>query len=154
MILLSEQDKLDYENLITDAFLNAFASKQLKWVKSKNVVQRFGEDTTGELDSDNPIFLPCLINYNYLRSWPITAYTDTGEVDKQSMQILLSKKYLQDTGFLTSDGYWQYSPAFDRFYIDGMELKASGDTAASQAFNDDIFITIIMIRTLKDTRDT
>jgi len=151
MALLNTQEQQEYESLIEDA-LSTFCTKSMTWKRSKTKgMKRYGEDS--EEFEFQTVVLPVLCNYNYMRSWPITDYTLTGEADKQSIQILISKKLLKDGNYLTKDGYFSYSPAFDRFYLDGIEYKASGDTNASQAFSDDLIFSFIVIRPLKPTRD-
>jgi hypothetical protein len=93
------------------------------------------------------------MNYNFMRSWPITFTTETGEVDRQSVQMMLLKKDLADNGYLNSYGYLNFNPAQDLFIFDGMVWKAVGDTAVSQVDGDDLIITIILKRQELSTAD-
>lgn len=151
MSFISDIDKTEFEAIISDSMTSEnFGSKTLIWFKAiSGALNRFGEDSEEIKDGIN---IPCLINYNYMRSWPITQYSEAGEVNRQSMQVLISKKFLKDNGFLTYDGYFDYSPGHDDFAIDGVKYEAAGDTPASQAYTDDLLFTLILIPQLKPTR--
>lgn len=138
-----------YERTINDA-METFANKEIIWRRFTKQVNRFGEDPQ-ETYSD--ITLKCLINYNYMRSWPITFTSDSGELDRQSMQVLFSKDYLKTSGYLTIDGSLDYDPAMDRFIIDGLVMKSFGDTPVSQSNNLDLMYSVIVKREETKTGD-
>jgi hypothetical protein len=112
-------------------------------MRSKSGLDLHGEDNPDGYDS---IDLLALLNYNYLRSWPITVKTETGDLDRQSVQVLFNRQYLDELGYINADGYFQYDPAHDYFIIDGLRHIAMGDTMASQAGDTDILFTIILKR--------
>lgn len=136
-----------YKQAINDG-LETFAQKEIIWLKYVNQINRFGEDP--EI-APVQITLKCLINYNYMRSWPITFTSDSGELDRQSMQVLFSLQYLRDEGHLTGDNSLDYDPGMDRFIIDGMIMKGSGDTPVSQAEGEDLMYSLIVKREETDT---
>src|SRR5699024_7697627 len=93
-----------------------------------------------------PILLNVQLVYNYMRTWPITLHTETGELDKQSVQVFVNKQYLAANGHINTAGAFDYNPAMDRFIIDGLVYKAVGDTAVAQAGSSDILISFILKR--------
>lgn len=158
MSFLSDADKSEYEALIDEALdVSNFSNKTLIWKRARTKgLNRFMEDTTEEVANIN---LPCLCNYNYMRSWPITGYAEIGETDRQSVQVILSTKIIigvQDSYnvyLADADGNLLYNPAYDRFILEGIEYKASGDTPASQGFTRNLMFTFILTRELKKTRN-
>lgn len=145
MPLITAEDFTEFNEVINDA-LESFSTKTLLWYRKISNLSDFMEDT-GDLGNMQapPIAIPVLCNYNYMRSWPITRNTDAGEVDKQSVQILISKKWLNSNGYLTNEGYFNYSPSLDRFRIDGLVHKSQGDTLVSQS-NTDLIFSMILTR--------
>ncbi len=141
------------ENILGDAFDafqsvmdNAFASfaqKQIIWARKGVTLNRFNEDT--EVPPTN-IYLPALLNYNYMRTWPSTSQTESGENDGQSMQVLLYKKYLVENNYITPQGYLDFDPGYDFFIIDGLKYKPSGDTSVSQMHDNDLLYSVILHR--------
>jgi hypothetical protein len=81
-----------------------------------------------------------------MRSWPITFQTETGGLDRQSVQILINKDYLRELGYINGNGFFEYDPVLDVFIIDGLKHVPFGDTPASQIQDDDVFITLILKR--------
>lgn len=136
---------------ITQAELDAFAAeiensgfftKPVVWKRSTSYLNRYQEDSNTSID----VTLHTLSNYNYMRSWPITVPTESGAVDRQSIQLLFLRKELADLGLLSSGGYMQMDTERDRFIIDGLVYKNVGDTFVSQAGNTDVLISIIVKR--------
>lgn len=116
----------------------------LLWKKSKHRRDEFGEDIPAEEYDD--ISLLCLPNYNYMRTWPITQHTESGELDKQSVQVYLSRKMLKDAGYLNDKGLFVYDPAKDIFIFDGLVWKDSGDTNASALQDNPLLFSLILMR--------
>lgn len=98
-----------------------------------------GEDTPDVFD-DRQVNVLC--NYNYMRTWPATEHMETGQIDRQSIQVFFSKILLKEKGWLNDKGNMDYDPGYDRFIINNIEYFARGDTPASQGFNDDLLFCI------------
>lgn len=128
-----------------------FSNKTLIWKRKLSVLTEFREEQDSRADYDVDVELPVIFNYNYLRSWPVTNQTSTGQLDRQSIQVLINKQFLKDNNFLNSDGYFNFKSDYDRFVTDGIWYRAMGDTPASQVANTDLFITIIIQREEKFT---
>lgn len=141
--LISQPEWAEYKSLMLDAH-DTFNQKTITWLRRQVQIQRFGEDP-----QDNgfvPIQLKVLLNYNYRRTWPISLTTETGELDKQSVQVYVNKQYLETLGFINDAGAFNYNPDVDRFIIDGLVWKPVGDTSAAQANSQDILISFILKR--------
>lgn len=130
---------------------DTFSKKVIQFVKYPRVLERFREDPTNP--APNIVNVEVLINYNYMRTWPITQTSTSGEIDKQSLQIFFNKVYLKEQGLLTINNNLDYDPSMDRFIIDGITYKPVGDTAASQAPSDDIHYLVIAKREENTTTD-
>lgn len=122
---------------------DTFAQKSMFWYRSISSLDRFGEDNVNDAP---PVELKVLCNYNYMRSWPITIGTDAGKLDRSSIQILINKDYLRELGYLNADGYFDFERNEDTFKIDGIIYRDAGDTAVSQAKDDDLWFAIILRR--------
>lgn len=132
-----------FKNLMRDAH-DTFHQKEVVWKRQKSQMDRWGEDNIDNgYDSIN---LKVLINYNYRRSWPVTFRTETGDQDRESMQLLINKQYLSELGYLNGAGYFDFNPSDDYFVIDGLNHISMGDTPISQAQSTDILISIIVKR--------
>jgi len=121
-----------------------FHQKTITWRKLKSRQHRYGEDDTANSYTDYSLKVQC--NYNLLRTWPISFRTETGDLDRQSVQLLINKRYLSEQGYLNSNGLFAYNPAEDLFVIDGLVHIPVGDSPGSQAYEDDILFTIIVKR--------
>lgn len=150
MIDLLGSDWGAYKELMGDAHLT-FSQKAVTWKKRKDIVNIFGEDQPLKNSDFLEIPLLVLCNYNYMRSWPITNNTESGEIDGQSLQVLINKEYLRGLGYINLSNYWEYKPDFDRLVIDGLQYKFFGDTAAAQMQDDDVHITFIAKRDITQT---
>lgn len=149
MKLISPNTWGNFRALINSAH-DTFNTKEIVWKKALNKLDRYGEDPTSITSS---VTLKVLINYNYMRTWPITFTTDSGELDRQSLQLLINKDYLRGLGFINAEGYFNYNPDLDRFIIDGLVHKAFGDTPISQAYKDDLLFAIVVKREETSTGD-
>jgi hypothetical protein len=82
-----------------------------------------------------------------MRSWPITVPTESGSLDRQSIQLLFLYKEFKDLNLITNPGnYIKVDTERDRFIIDGLVHKAMGDTFVSQIGNRDLLVSIIVKR--------
>lgn len=123
---------------------SGFFNKPVIWKRCITEINRYGEDQSSA-DYAPDITIHTLANYNYMRSWPITVTTESGEIDRQSTQLLFLKKEFVDLD-LMNDGYPKIDPARDRFIIDGLVHKAVGDTFVSQAGTYDIIFSLVVKR--------
>lgn len=127
--------------------LNAWHSDvfQQPIIHKKFIIYRntYGEDTDPVFE-DNVI--KGLVQYNYFRAWAVTQATTTGEIDKETCLVYFNKKYLEETGNLTSEGNLDFDPAMDRFILDGLVYKSSGESTAAQAYDKSVFYFIILKR--------
>lgn len=151
MDLIGTQDWADFKSLFNNDVKDTFFNQPIIWRRQKTNVDRYGEDNSIGLTED--IILQCLINYNYLRSWPITKFTEQGETDEQSMQVLFLKDYLDKLGYLNSHNYFTYKPDFDRFILDGLICKPVGDSSVSQIPNGSLIVEVILVRQPTNTAD-
>lgn len=130
--------------------------KPITWLKHKELITLRNEDfnhVNQEQDvaeNYDKITLACLCNYNYMRTWPINRETISGELDVQTVQIYLNKRYLQENGYLDHNGLFIYQVDNDRFELDGILYKSTGDTSVSQADSEDIHFTMVLQREEKD----
>lgn len=147
--LVKPEDWADFKNVMRDAH-DTFERKQIQWVRNKTRVNVNMEDSNNVKET---VTLEVQLNYNYMRSWPITSATETGELDRQSIQLLANKQYLSELGYINTSGAFEYNPDLDRFIIDGLVYKSFGDTAVSQAHDDDILVSIILKREETKTGD-
>lgn len=132
-----------YKSIVQD-FLDIDAGRQrIVWAKHVNQMLSHGEDYTPHYYR---IEIEALCFYNAFRNWPINQSTITGELDEENLSILISKKYLEDHGYLNSNGYWDFNWVEDRFIINGIEYRPSGDTQVSQAKDEAIVFLIILKR--------
>lgn len=143
MELVSLQEWNDYKALMRDAH-DTFSQRVMIWRKLNSTLDRYGEDNddNGYIDVE----LKVLLNANYMRSWPITYQTETGGLDRQSIQVLINKDYLRELGYINGGNYFEYDPVLDVFMIDGLKYVPFGDTGAAQMQDDDVFITLILKR--------
>lgn len=146
MSFISDADWADFYSII-NASAEDFFQKTITW--RSWIIDRNG-DAEGEKVELPQISLKCLINYNYMRTWPITNRTESGGNDRQSVQVYFNKNELALAGYLTPDGNLNYNPGTDKFIIDGIQYEPSGDTSAAQAKDIDLFFTLILQRDYKN----
>lgn len=146
-MLISPSDFQAFEAIVNEASNplegGLLSNKPVIWKKLVSNLDNFNEDGKPKYISTT---LVCIPNYNYMRTWPITNYTETGELDKQSVQLLFNKKYLKDLNLLTLEGFFDYNPDHDKFIMDGLQYNSVGDTAVSSSLSDDLFISVIVKR--------
>jgi hypothetical protein len=147
MNLIGNNDWLDFRGVMRNIH-DTFEQKKITWLRKIVTVNVNMEDSNTAMES---VTLEVQLNYNYMRSWPITNTTESGEIDRQSVQVLVNKDWLREKGYINSNNYFDYNPDVDRFIIDGMMMKAVGDTAVSQSIDDDILITFLLKREETDT---
>lgn len=129
---------------IVNNFIDQDSGKQrILWKKSVSIPLLFGEDSGQKYIN---VYLDCLIQYNSFRTWPINKETVSGELDDQNMAIFISANQLRELGYLNSHGYFDFDRSLDRFVVNGILYKASGDTQVSQAKDEPLLFQIILKR--------
>lgn len=123
---------------------DSFEKRAITWKRLKSSLDRYSEDTPD--NNYDEITLEVQINHNYMRTWPVTVKTESGDLDRQSVQILINKRWLSEKGYLNSGGYFSYNPSDDYFLINGLKHVPMGDSTASQCYEDDILFTMILKR--------
>ena len=143
MNLISDQDNNDFKALFGMDAADTFAQQTIIWRRQTTNIDRWKEDNNSGITTD--VALKCLINYNYMRSWPISNMKEAGETEEQSIQVLFNKAYLQSLGYLDQYGKFDYQADYDRFIVDGTIRKPMGDTSVSQAFDTSLWYVVIMV---------
>ena len=138
-----------YKGIINNAH-NFFNQDTISWFRNDFNMQRHGEDSTSSMGF-TMINLKCLNTYNFFRTWPMTDETISGKLDKESMVVLLNKKYLSDLGYLTADGNLNFDPGSDYFIFQGQKMTSSGETPLSQALDEPLHIMLILKREPTET---
>jgi hypothetical protein len=145
---LLSNDWANFMNVMDDAHAT-FNQKRITWLRQNTIINRFQEDQPKPTDS---VELKVLLNYNFKRSWPINVVSESGEEERQSIQVMINKRYLGTNSLLDENGNFIYNEDYDRFIIDGVKYKSLGDTSASAIDNNnDIFWTIVVRRIQKET---
>lgn len=147
---IRDQDWTDFKNLIqTDAFDTFAPNTIIIWRRSINpaVADRYREDGPATTVDIN---LRAIVNYNYMRSWPVTSFEEAGELQAQSIQVLFSMADLEAGGYLT-DGHFSYNPDYDRFVVDGIIRKPAGDSGVSQDNTGPLLYEVIMVEQATET---
>jgi hypothetical protein len=147
--LITAADFQDFKDLMYSAH-KTFNKKVLLWFRQASSLDRWGEDSPNGFI---PVVLLVLVNYNYMRNWPATLPVESGKDDRESMQVLINKQYLKESGYLTPQGYFDFKPDNDMFAMDGVIYRSYGDTMASQSGSDDILMTLILRREKLNTED-
>lgn len=137
-----------YKKIITD-FLDWDAGRQtITWAKQVNQYLNHAEDDSPRYYS---IPIEALCYYNAFRNWPINKATVSGELDDENLSILISKNYIEQIGYLNQEGYWNFNWSEDRFVINGIVYKPSGDTQVSQA-KDEALVFLVILKRDRDTK--
>ena len=136
-----------YKQIISQFVDDDVGKQKIIWARHVNQLLAFGEDIIEQYDR---LEIEALCYYNAFRNWPINKTTKAGELDDENLSIIISKNYLSNKGYINDEGYWNFNWAEDRFVINGLVYKPSGDTQISQAGDEAILFLII----LKRDRDT
>lgn len=140
-----------YTNILNNFMESDAAKKKIIWKRYIEVPTLYGEDTRKE-PFDN-VEIEVLFAYNTFRTWPINVATASGELDNNNVVFYISKNYLEENGYLNSEGYFDFNRSMDRFIMDGITFKSSGDTSASQASDHDVLIMVILKREERVTQE-
>lgn len=137
-----------YKKIIKD-FMDKDAGRQVvTWMRHIDQIGAFGED--GE-DQYLPVQLEAICYYNVFRNWPINKPTISGELDDENLTIYVTKRQIETLGYINSEGYWQLNWSEDRFIINGITYKPSGDTQVAQA-KDEALCFIVILKRDRDTK--
>ena len=137
-----------YRKIIKD-FIDKDAGRQVvTWMRHIDQIGAFGEDVG---DQYLPVQLEALCYYNVFRNWPINKPTISGELDEENLTIYVTKRQIETLGYINSEGYWQLNWSEDRFVINGITYKPSGDTQVAQA-KDEALCFIVILKRDRDTK--
>lgn len=137
-----------YKKIIKD-FIDKDAGRQVvTWMRHIDQIGAFGEDWG---DQYLPVQLEALCYYNVFRNWPINKPTISGELDEENLTIYVTKRQIETLGYINSEGYWQLNWSEDRFVINGITYKPSGDTQVAQA-KDEALCFIVILKRDRDTQ--
>jgi hypothetical protein len=132
-----------YNNAINKTANDLFFQKEISWYRLIENLNIHNEDQGKEYSL---VTLKCLLDYNTFRTWPIDLPTISGSVDRQSLLVVLNKKYLADNNWLTPSGHFNFKPGADYFIIDDIEYRDAGDTNAAQTSDDNLLFYLILRR--------
>jgi len=129
--------------------MNSFAKMGITWYRSEEL-ERIDDDGEDLIVTSNtnftPISLQVLVQANYFRTWPISVETQSGEQDSQNLAIYLHKPYLDNLGYVTSAGYFDFNPHRDYFIIEGKKYLSKGDTTSAHANTETLLFQINLLR--------
>ena len=139
-----------YKHIIT-SFMNWDAGRQtITWAKNVDQMLSHAED---DIPKYFNIQIEALLSYNAFRNWPINKATVAGALDDENMSLLISRRYLEVNGYMTEEGYWDFNWEMDRFIINGIVYKPTGDTEVAQA-KDEGLVFMVILRRDKDSKIT
>lgn len=118
------------------------------WAKNVNQLLTHGEDY---IPKYYRIDIEVLCYYNAFRNWPINRSTIAGELDDENLSILVTTDYIRELGFLNKEGYWDFNWSMDRFVINGIVYKPTGDTQVAQA-KDKALVFMVILKRDRDTK--
>lgn len=140
---LSDRTWAKYKSIIFEFMDQDAARQNITWVHKLDQILPFGEDIQPSYYVRN---IEVLCYYNAFRNWPINRETTTGELDEENLSILISKQYAESKGYLNKNGYFDFDWSEDRFVINGIVYKPSGDTQVAQAKDEALVFLIILKR--------
>lgn len=132
-----------YSQIINEFMENDVGKQKILWLNRIDQMLPYGEDSGNEYDI-KPI--EGLISYNYIRAWPSHKNTVTGELDGVNEVLYISRDYLNNRGYLTQDGYWDFDWVQDRFIINGKVYIPAGDTEVAQASDKPLLFFLVLKR--------
>ena len=130
---------------VIDLASESFNQDIVTWYRFTRSRQRYGEDASSGEHYD-PIPLNTLVGYNIFRVWPMNKESAGGSLDAENIVIILNKKYLENLGYLNSDGFFDMTPGHDYFIHRGIQYRASGETEVSQAGDTVLMFYIVLSR--------
>jgi hypothetical protein len=139
---MTQADWDEYIESINEFHDDAF-QQIINW---KRIVTNLSENGEDDVIRTENIELKGLFLYNYFRSWPNSKPDTTGETDQESCMLILNNQYLTDLGYVNGDNQFTFKPVEDRFVLNGLTYKASGESHAAQAGSKPIIHFIILKR--------
>jgi len=133
-----------FKDVVNNA-AESFNQSTVTWYRLTEGIDRWKEDDKAEI-TYTPISISCLMSYNVFRTWPMTDGTPSGELDQESVTMMLNKKQLEDAGYLNSDGFFDFDPGMDYFVHLGLKYRSAGETPVSQAGDEHLHFYIILKR--------
>lgn len=97
--------------------------------------------------------LNCLINSNYLKTWPDNKLTEAGDVNRDNLCLIFNRDYLGGLGFLDGDGEFIVDPEYDYFEIMGQKYSVAGGMAVAQAYDLNTLVYLILTPNIIPTGD-
>ena len=143
MPLVSDKAWAKYKKIVQDFLDQDTGRQKIVWAKHINQPLSYGEDSLPQYSFN---VIEALCYYNAFRNWPINKSSVSGEQDEENLSIMISRQYLKDRGYLNSSGYFDFNWAEDRFIINGISYRPTGDTNVSQAKDEAIVFLIILKR--------
>lgn len=140
-----------YKSIVND-FVDEDAGKQkLTWLRRIRQPLPYGEDTGYKY---NAVILEGLLQYNFIRTWPSLKETVSGELDGINIVLYVTKRTLEEKGYMTADGYWNFDWVQDKFLINGRVYSPAGDTQVAQASDEPLLFFVVLKReTPEDTEE-
>lgn len=117
--------------------------QEITWAKLLDMPPTHAEDYYPVYQ---PIKIEALCYYNSFRNWPINKETVTGELDDENLSIMVTDTFIKSIGHLNENGYWDFDWSSDRFIINGIVYKPSGDTQVAQAKDQALVFLVILKR--------
>lgn len=134
-------------------FLNQDAGRQsVIWCKHLDQLLSHGEDT---IPTYRRVDIEVLVSYNAFRNWPLNSTSVSGESDDENCSLLVSMdylknfeggKYLKSIDGTEANTYWDLNWQEDRFVINGLTYRPSGDTQLAQAKDEALVFMVILKR--------
>lgn len=129
---------------VVQNFLDQDSGRQkIIWASHIDQILSYGEDSLPQYVFN---VIEALCYYNAFRNWPINKSSVSGEQDEENLSIMISRQYLADMGYLDPNGYFDFNWVEDRFIINGIPYRPTGDTNVSQAKDEAIVFLIILKR--------
>lgn len=129
---------------IVRTFMDVDAGRQeITWAKHVDLLPTHAEDYYPVYRN---ITIEALCYYNSFRNWPINKETVTGELDDENLSIMVTDSFIKSIGYLNDNGYWDFDWSSDRFVINGIVYKPSGDTQVAQAKDQALVFLVILKR--------
>jgi len=133
-----------FEQVINQTAFDLFFQKNITWHRLVKKLDPHGENY--ENVNYTAVTLKALIDPNVTRERPLQGFSITGQLDGQYCWLILNKKYLNDNGWLTNAGHFDYNLGKDYFEIDNIRYRAHSDSNASQTDSDNVLFYILLKR--------
>lgn len=137
-----------YKRIINNFMDHDAARQVITWAKAVNQLLTHGEDSIQKYFN---IPIEALCYYNAFRNWPLNRATTSGELDEENLSIMISGNYLRKKGFMNDNNYWGFNWAMDRFEINGVVYRPTGDTQVAQA-KDEALVFMVVLKRDRDSK--